>query len=305
MDTSPATPAALPARRWLNVVKRTWAEASDDHIELIAAGVAFYGFLALVPLLAALVLAYGLLVDPAEVAKHMHAVTMMVPADAAHVIDDQLDQVVKTAATKKGFGLLLALILALYGAMKGAGAVVTALNVAFEVRETRGFVRTTLLNAAITIGAVLVAIGALLAASVTGFAQDLAAHWSPLAAIAVKYASWVAAAALASTAIAVLFRFAPDRPKTTWVWLTPGSIAATIGWIGMTVLFGVYAAKLGNYNATYGALGAVVVLLMWLYLSAYILLLAAELNSELARDAASAAEEPQGHLSREREVARG
>jgi len=281
--TLATTPADLSARSWWAVVKATWAEAGTDNISLIAAGVAFYGFLALVPLLAALVLAYGLMVDPASLAQQFHAVTTLVPADAAKLIDGQLDAIVKTAASKKGFGLLLALLLSLYGAMKGAGAVITALDVAYEVKETRGFVKTTMISAGITIGAVLIAIAATLATSATAFAHDLAVHWSPLAADAVKFASWLAATALASVAIAVLYRYAPDRPDASWAWLSPGAIVATVGLIAVTVGFGFYAAHFGNYNATYGALVAVVVLLMWLYLSAYVLLLGAELNGELEK----------------------
>jgi len=245
-----------------------------------------------------MVLAYGLFVDPAEVARHMHALGAMLPADAAKLIDKQLADIVATASGKKGFGLLLALLLSLYGAMKGAGAVVTALNVAYEEEETRGLLGTSLLNAAITVGAVAVAAGALLAASVTGFAQDLAARLSPTAAAAIKYLSWVVAAALASSAVAALYRYAPSREHAQWKWLTPGSVVATIGWAAMTTVFGFYAAHFGNYNATYGALGAVVVLLMWLYLSAYILLLGAELNAELEhqteRDTTTGPPEPLG-----------
>jgi len=275
------SPVALPGRGWWDVLKRTYRQSNEDHLGLIAAGVAFYGFLALIPLLGAMVLAYGLFVDPAEVARHMHALGAMLPADAAKLIDKQLADIVATASSKKGFGLLLALLLSIYGAMKGAGAVVTALNVAYEEEETRGFFRTTLLNGAITVGAVAVAAAALLAASVTGFAQDLVARLSPTAAAAIKYLSWVVAAALASWAVAALYRYAPSREHAQWKWLTPGSVVATIGWAAMTTVFGFYAAHFGNYNATYGALGAVVVLLMWLYLSAYILLLGAELNAEL------------------------
>lgn len=275
-------PVALPGKGWWDVLKRTYRQSNEDHLGLIAAGVAFYGFLALIPLLGAMVLAYGLFVDPAEVARHMHALGAMLPADAAKLIDKQLADIVATASGKKGFGLLLALLLSLYGAMKGAGAVVTALNVAYEEEETRGLLGTTLLNAAITVGAVAVAAGALLAAWVTGFAQDLAARLSPIAAVAIKYLSWVVAAALASWAVAALYRYAPSREHAQWKWLTPGSVVATVSWAAMTTSFGFYAAHFGNYNATYGALGAVVVLLMWLCLSAYILLLGAELDAELS-----------------------
>lgn len=280
------SPLAIPLAGWWAVLRRTHAEAVADNLGLIAAGVAFYGFLALVPLLGALVLAYGLFVDPADIARHMHAVTTMVPADAARLIDGQLAAVASTAAGKKGFGLMIALVLALYGAMKGAGAVVIALNVAYEQPETRGFVGTTLVNAAITVGAVVVALAAILAGSITGAAEDLARSWSPAAATAVEYLSWLVAAGLASAAVAALYRFAPCRAAAKWRWLTPGSVLATLGWAAMTSGFGFYAAHFGNYNATYGALGAVVVLLMWLYLSAYVLLLGAELNAELEHQTA-------------------
>jgi len=237
-----ASPAELPGRGWWNVLKRTYRQSNEDHLGLIAAGVAFYGFLALVPLLGAMVLAYGLFVDPAEVARHMHALGAMLPADAAKLIDKQLADIVATASSKKGFGLLLALLLSIYGAMKGAGAVVTALNVAYEEEEKRGFFRTTLLNGAITVGAVAVAAAALLAASATGFAQDLAARMSPFVAAAIKYLSWIVAAALASGAVATLYRYAPSREHAQCKWLTPGSVVATLGWAAMTIGFGFYAA---------------------------------------------------------------
>lgn len=292
------SPTAIPAKGWWAVLRRTYAEAGNDNLGLIAAGVAFYGFLALVPLLGALVLAYGLFVDPADVARHMKAVTAMVPSDAATIIDDQLGAVVATASGKKGLGLAAALALALYGAMKGAGAVVTALNVAYEQEEDRGIVTTTLVNAGITVGAVLIAVAALLAISATGFAEDIAARLSPAAALAIRLASWVVALLLASGVIAALYRFAPARAPAQWRWLTPGSLLATVGLAAMTAGFGWYATNFGNYNATYGALGSVVVLLMWLYLSAYVLLLGAEFNSELehqtARDSTTGPELPMG-----------
>ena len=293
-----AAPADIPIGGWWQVLKRVYREAQRDNLGLIAAGVAFYGFLALVPLLGALVLTYGLVVDPGELAGHMTAITKLVPSDAAHLIDEQLTAVVKTATGKKGLGLLLALALALYGALKGAGAVVTALNVAYEEEETRGFVKTTLINAAVTVGAVLVMIAGLLAASALGYLQKAAGDLPAVAAALIKIGSWLGAAALASAAIAALYRLAPNRRSAKWRWVTPGSTLATAAWVAMTIGFGFYAARFGHYNATYGSLGAVVVLLLWLYLSAYVLLLGAELNAELehqtARDSTVGAEKPLG-----------
>ena len=293
-----AIPQEIPARGWWQILRRTYAEAGKDNLGLVAAGVAFYGFLAMVPLLGAMVLTYGLLVDPHDVAKHMQALTTLVPTDAAKLIDEQLKAVVDTAAGKKGFGLLLALGLALYGAMKGAGAIITALNIAYEEAETRGFVRLNLVTAAVTAAAIGIALLLLLAASLTGFLEDIAGRIAPVAATAIKIASWVVAGAIASAGVAALYRYGPARAQARWAWLTPGSIFATLGFALTTLGFGFYAAKFGNYNATYGSLGAIVVLLMWLYLSAYVLLLGAELNAELehqtARDTTTGPEQAMG-----------
>ena len=292
------SPTEIPAQGWWAIAKRTYAEASKDNLGLIASGVAFYGFLAMVPLLGAMVLTYGLVVDPADLSKHMQAITAMVPADAAKLIDEQLSNVVSTAAGKKGLGLALALLLALYGAMKGAGAIIIALNIAYEEKESRGFIRLNLVQAAITLAAVLLAVAGLLSVSVTGFLEDFAGRISPVAAILTKVAAWIITALLASGPVAALYRYAPNRDEARWTWLTPGSLAATVGFIATTLGFGFYASHFGNYNATYGSLGAIVVLLLWLYLSAYVLLLGAELNAELehqtAHDTTRGAEQPLG-----------
>ena len=293
-----ATPAQIPAKGWWQVLKRVYGESGKDNLGLISAGVAYYAFLALVPLLGALVLTYGLVVEPSEVPKHMQAIIQHVPTDAAKLINEQLENVVKTATGKKGLGLALALGLALYGAMKGASAIVVALNVAYEEEETRGFVKSTLVAAAITIGAVLVVVAALVAGSLMGALQTFAGGLSPLAATAIKLVSWAVTGALAITAITLLYRYAPARRAPKWAWATPGSLFAAAAWVAMTVGFGLYASHFGNYNATYGSLGAVVVLLLWLYLSAYVLLLGAELNAELehqtARDTTIGSEKPLG-----------
>lgn len=277
------TPAQVPPRGWWQILRRTIREASADNLGLVAAGVSFYAFLALVPLLGALVLTYGLFVDPADAAEHIQALTAALPADAAGIIKDQLSSIVDTAAGKKGLGLALALLLAFYGAMKGAGAIVVALNIVYEEEEKRGFLRSTLVNAAITGGAALLATALVMAGSVTVLVEDWTRGLGPVALLLIKLLSWLVTAALASAAIATLYRYAPSRDAAKWSWLTPGSIAATLGLVAATAAFGFYAARFGDYNATYGALGSVVVLLMWLYISAYVLVLGGELNAELER----------------------
>jgi len=292
------SPTQMPAKGWRDILVRTWRESSDDNLGLIAAGVAFYAFLALVPLLAALVMTYGLVAEPATVMRHMQSITRLVPADAARLIGEQLMAVSQTASGKQGFGLLVALALALYGAMRGASAIVIALNIVYDEHETRGFVKTTLLSLAITAGAVLVGVIALLAVSALGLVEQLLPGLPALLHTLLRLAFWAAAALAASAAIAAVYRYGPSRDRAKWRWLTPGSLAATLLWLVATLGFGIYVANFGSYNATYGSLGAVVVLLTWLYLSAYVLLFGAELNAELEhqteKDTTAGQPRPQG-----------
>ena len=268
-------------RDWWNVLKRTWAEAGDDNIGLIAAGTAFYGFAAIVPLLASVVLIYGLAADTATVVANIRALFNVLPDDAARVIADQLATVVGTSEGKKGFGLVVALGIALYGGTKGASSIVTALNIAYEERETRGFIRLNLLAFAITAGAVVLALVAALSMAAFALLDSLIPGAPDIVLLAIRLVSYTVLACLGVSAAACLYRFGPNRHKAKWAWLTPGSLAATVVWMAATIGFGVYVSRFGNYGATYGSLSAVVILLTWLWLSAYVFLLGAELNSEL------------------------
>lgn len=279
-------PLAIPMRGWWAILKRTYAQASADNLSLIAAGVAFYGFLALVPLLGALVLTYGLVVDPADIVQHFTRLAQNLPADVAKLVGEQLASLIATSADKKGLGLAAALGLAVYGAMKGAGAIVTALNIAFEETEKRGFFVSNLISAAITLGAVALAMTLIVAASIGQTLQHAASGLPAVAIVAIKLAGYLVATGLAIMALSALYRYAPSRTNARWRWLTPGSIFATAGLLATSSAFAWYAANFGNYNATYGSLGAVVVLLMWLYLSAFVLLLGAELNAEIEHQTA-------------------
>ena len=280
------SPWALPAGGWKAVLRRTWAETSSDNVGLIAAGVAFYGFLALVPLLGAMVLSYGLVADPQTVIADMRQLTSVMPADAAKLVGEQLMNVVQSSDGKKGFGLLLALALALFGARNGAGAVITSLNIAYEEEEKRGFIKVNLLALGITAAAVLVALVAAVAITALGKLQDLLPGTPGFVVVVGKIASYMLLLSAGSGAAATLYRYGPSRASARWVWLTPGSLLAAVGWLLLSVGFGLYVANFGNYNATYGSLSAVVVMLTWLYLSSYILVFGAELNAELEHQTA-------------------
>lgn len=280
------SPWAMPWPAWRQVLLRTWNETGSDNIGLIAAGVGFYGFLALVPLLGATVLTYGLVADPQTVIANVRALADVMPADAARLIGEQLMNVVETSDGKKGFGLLLALALAIFGARGAAGSVITALNIAYEEEETRGFLKVNALALGITAGGVLVVILAMIAIAALGTLEDLL-PWLPEFLLGLgKVLAYLLMTLGGAAGAATLYRYGPSRRHARWEWLTPGSILAAVGWLALTIGFGIYVANFGNYNATYGSLGAVVVLLTWMYLSAYILLFGAELNAELEHQTA-------------------
>lgn len=280
------SPWQMPLQAWIAIANRTWAETSTDNIGLIAAGVAFYGFLALVPLLGAIVLVYGLAANPATVMRNMTQLTSVMPSDVAKLVGEQLMNVVKTSDGKKGLGLLLALGLAVFGARNGAGAVITALNVAYEEEEKRGFLKVNLLAIAMTAVAVLVAMIALVAIAALGHFQSLIPGAPNFLVVIGKVLAYLVLTLAGAGAAATLYRYGPSRERARWVWLTPGSLFAALMWLILTIGFGIYVAQFGNYNATYGSLGTVVVTLTWLYLSSYILLFGAELNSEIEHQTA-------------------
>lgn len=268
------------------IAKRAWGETGKDNIGLIAAGVAFYGFLALVPLLGAIVLIYGLAADQATVVRDMGKLAAVMPTDVAKLVGEQLLNVVQTSDGKKGLGLLLAFGLALFGARNGAGAIITALNVAYEEEEKRGFLLVNLLSLAMTAVAVLVAILALGAITALGHLENLIPHAPDAVLLLGKIGAYLLLTLAGAAAAAALYRYGPSRQRAQWVWLTPGSVVAALLWLVLTIGFGIYVANFSNYNATYGSLGAVVVTLTWLYLSSYILLFGAELNSEFEHQTA-------------------
>jgi membrane protein len=278
---SATAPTKIPALGWWDILKRTLAQASQDNLGLIAAGVAFYGFLALVPLLGALVLTYGLIVDPTDIVGHFAEVSRMMPADVARLVAEQLEALIATSSNKKGFGLLGALGLAIYGALQGAGAIITALNIAYGETDKRSVFQGYIVNTVVTLGAVALAITLILAASLSHALGRLVADLPAVVDALVEVAGWLAAATIAIVALSALYRYGPYRANAKWRWLTPGSIFAAVGLVAASMGFAWYAANFGSYNATYGSLGAVVVLLMWLYLSAYVLLVGAELNAEI------------------------
>ena len=253
-------------RNLIDLFKRAWARASEFDIGLIAAGIAYYTFLSFVPLLAATVLIYGLVVDPDTLAKHTAEVAKSLPGSAADLVTKQLESVVESRSGASGFGLVLAVGGSLFAARVAAGAVIKALNDAFGEVDDRGFIKSNLLALAITVGAVL-AIG-LVAATTALVSAVLGGSGGAFVSYAVVGLAGTGAAMLA-------YRVVPNAEHIGNTPALRGAVLFAVGWMLASAAFGYYVSNFGNYNATYGSLGAIVVFLTWLFLSAYLLVFGA------------------------------
>jgi len=236
--------------------------------------------------------------DPVTVIEQMRTLTAILPADVVALIGNQLLTAIHSSQQTKGFGILLAVVVAIYGGTNGAASILTALNIAYEEKEKRSLVRFYLLAILMTLVALLVALAALAATSALAYLQRFMPQLPPIALIAFKLIGYLLLALLVAGVAATLYRFGPSREDAKWEWITPGSAFAAMTWILLTVAFGFYVSHFTNYDASYGSLGAVVALLTWMYLSAYAFVFGAELNSEIehqtAKDSTTGSPEPLG-----------
>ncbi|MCB1882378.1 MAG: YihY/virulence factor BrkB family protein [Geminicoccaceae bacterium] len=274
------SPERIPARGWWQVLVRVAGETGRDNIMVVAAGCAFYALLALFPFITALVSIYGLVADPSTVANQLGALKDVLPAEAYGIIEGQVKAVVSTSNSALGFGTVVALGLALWSASAGIKTVFSSLNIAYEEAETRSFLRFNATALAFTLLTVLAIVAGILV--IVGLPVLLA--WVPLGragAWLVSLVSWAMLLVFITFGIGLLYRFGPSRRPANWRWLTPGALFATLLWVAASMGFSFYAANFASYNETYGALGGVIVTMMWLWITALIVLMGAELNSEL------------------------
>ncbi len=278
------SPWSMPRKAWIQVIKRVYVMIGFHEVGLLAAGMAFFVFLALTPLIAATVMIYGLVGDTAGVQMQMARIVEVVPGEVAKLIQDQLLQIVNTSTGVTGFALVIALFFAVYGGMRAASGMISALNIINDEHETRSFLKLTLRAAGLTLAAVFIALTGLISGGLFAWLQtQTSVFLGGATEFLFKLVTWAAALALGTAGFALIMRYGPDRRPAKWRWLTPGSILATLLWLMISFGFSLYVAYISDYNATYGSLSAIVVFLMWLFLSAYGVLLGALLNAEIER----------------------
>jgi membrane protein len=276
------TPTQIPPRGWWQVVRRAFKESSDDHVPMLAGGVAYFAFLAIFPALIAAITLYGLIADPAEVADQVRSLAGMLPQETQPLIVNQLNALVSTSGGALGVGLVVSLLAALWSASSATGNLIQAVNLAYDEEETRGFLKLRGIALLLTLGAIVFVLVTLTLVAVVPPLLD-ALPIGTAGRVVAQVVRWVLLLAMVITALAVVYRVAPDRDAPRFGWVSVGALVAAVLWLIGSALFSVYVNYFGSYNKTYGALAGVVVLMLWLYLTSYIVLLGAEINAEAER----------------------
>ncbi|MBS0531212.1 MAG: YihY/virulence factor BrkB family protein [Proteobacteria bacterium] len=292
-----SNPLQIPWTGWKDILWRTYVRISDDRLLATAAGVVFFGLLAVFPAITALVSSYGLFADPSTIGKNLQGLALMLPEGSFAIVQDQITRVLSKGPSALSATFLFGLALALWSANAGVKAVIDALNVVYEEREKRSFLRLNLISLAFTISgiaAIMLMVAGVVALPLVidrlTFAPDLQ--------IVIGLARWLLLLCILIAGLAVLYRFGPSRRPARWEWLGVGTLVASIAWIAGSWLLSWYLSNFGNYSATYGSLGAAIGLMMWMWLSSIVVLCGAELNSEIehqtAEDTTVGQPRPQG-----------
>lgn len=290
-------PSDIPARGWWSILRRTVDQVNEDRVLTEAAGITFYSLLAIFPGIAALVSIYGLMADPADVNRQLSNLTGVVPGGGMEIIEEQVTRVASQTGGALGFGAIFGLLVSLWSANQGMKALFDALNIVFKEEEKRGFIYRTLLTLAFTLGAILFLALAMASVVVLPIVLNFVGL-SGQADLLIRLARWPLMLVVIALFLAAVYRYGPSREKAKWRWVSWGAAFAALIWLAGSIAFSWYVANFGNYNETYGSLGAVIGFMTWIWLSSAVILIGAELDSEMerqtARDTTKPPEKPLG-----------
>lgn len=292
-----AAPSEIPLRGWKDILLRVYDNISEHRVLALAAGMTYYSLLAIFPALAALVAIYGLFSDPSSIAKHLDQVSGFLPGGALDVAREQLTRVASRGNQTLGLTFAIGLAISLWSANTAMKSLFDTLNIVYGEKEKRGFVKLNAASLAFTLAGiafVLVALGAVVVLPVVLNFVGL----SEAADLLVRIVRWPTMFVVVALALALIYRFGPSREAPRWRWITWGSAVATVLWLGASALFSWYAANFGKFNETYGSLGAAIGFMTWLWISAIVTLIGAELDAEMehqtAHDTTTGFEKPMG-----------
>lgn len=273
-------PGEIPPSGWREIAKRVFKSLGADHVSLVAGGVAFFAFLSIFPALSALVALYGLVVAPDQVATQVGQLASVLPQQAQQMLNERLVDLTSTSDETLGWGLLLSVVLSLWSANKGTAALVEGLNIVYNEEEKRNFIKLKLTTLAFTLAGFVAAICCLiLIVGISAAIESLGlAGWLQFLIASIR---WPLLALIFIGALAMAYRFGPCRNDPKFRWVSVGSVVSTALWLLLSAGFAYYVGNFGSYDEVYGSLAAVVITLLWLYLTVMTILLGAEINGEM------------------------
>jgi membrane protein len=294
---SATTPSDIPARGWKDILLRVYSNISEHRVVALAAGITFYALLAIFPAIAALVSIYGLFADPATISSHLDSMTSILPGGAVDVVREQLTRLASKGSGALGVTFIIGLAVSLWSANAGIKSLFDTLNIIYEEKETRGLIKLNAVSLAFTTAAIAFLILAMGALVVLPNVLEYVGL-STTTELLTQVGKWPALLVIVAVGLAFVYRYGPSRDKPRWRWITWGSVFAAIAWLIVSLLFSWYAANFGKFNETYGSLGAVIGFMMWIWISAIVILIGAELDAEMehqtTRDTTAGTPKPLG-----------
>jgi membrane protein len=273
-------PTEIPWKGWKDILMRVKEEVGNDRISLVSAGLAYYALFSLVPAISSIVLIYAWVSDPNEITNHISVFSNQLPKEVESIITSQLSGLAGRASSSLGFGAILSLFISLWSASKGSKAIMEAMNIIYEETETRGLIKKTALALGMTLFAAvlsIIAIGVIIVLPTVVAFFNLGGFFQTLTTLG----SWIILLGLFSVFLSFAYRYGPNRNQAQWKWVSWGAVVAAVLWAGASLLFTWYVSNFGSFNKTYGSLAAVVILMMWFYISSFVILLGGEINAEI------------------------
>ena len=278
--TAAPSPVRIPFRGWLSILRRAGRHVLDDRLQVASAGIAFFAVLSIAPMLVTALSVYGAVNTPAQALEQMTSVTGMLPPELQAIVADQLITIAAASTQVHTFRGLTSLVIALWTATTAANYLIDALTLAYRETETRGFLRRTGLALTVVLGGALLLGAVITAAGLAGRAANGAPE--PVRDL-VRALAWPGFAAVMAGALALLYRFAPDRKQARWRWISVGAVVTTVLWLATSVGLFAYVQSLGSYESTYGSLAGVAISMFWLWITVFLVILGASVNAEAER----------------------
>lgn len=292
-----ASPSEIPPRGWKDILLRVYENLSRHRLLALAAGMTYYSLLAIFPAIAALVAMYGLFSDPATIAKHLDELGGFLPGGATEIAREQLTRVASKGSQTLGLTFAIGLATSLWSANAAMKSLFDTLNIVHGEDEKRGFIGLNAISLGFTVGGIVFMLAALASIVVVPVILGYAGL-SYAGDFLLRIGRWPAMYLILTFALAIIYRYGPSRETPKWRWITWGSAIAALLWLAVSGLFSWYAANFGQFNETYGSLGAAIGFMTWLWISAIVVLLGAEIDAEMehqtARDTTTGSPKPMG-----------